>query len=53
METGFQGPFHPENIPAILAARDEAARSPLERAAVLCRKEVEGLLEAEPLRSTA
>ncbi len=34
-ETGFHGPFQPENIPAILAARDEAARSPLGRAAAL------------------
>jgi hypothetical protein len=80
-DTGFHGPFQPENIPAILAARDEAASSPLGRAAALlarldwlssqgkltdaqeqqreelfqalCRKEVEGLLEAEPLRSAA
>jgi hypothetical protein len=80
-DTGFHGPFQPENIPAILAARDEAARSPLGRAAALlarldwlsaqgnltdaqerlreelfqalCRKEVEALLEAEPLRSAA
>ncbi|MBN1209238.1 MAG: hypothetical protein JXB05_30555 [Myxococcaceae bacterium] len=34
-DTGFHGPFQPENIPAILAARDEAARSPLGRAAAL------------------
>jgi hypothetical protein len=34
-ETGFHGPFQPENIPSILAARDEAARSPLGRAAAL------------------
>ncbi len=80
-DTGFHGPFQPENIPAILATRDEAASSPLGRAAALlarldwlssqgkltdaqeqqreelfqalCRKEVEGLLEAEPLRSAA
>jgi hypothetical protein len=80
-DTGFHGPFQPENIPAILAVRDEAARSPLGRAAALlarldwlsaqgnltdaqeqlrqelfqalCRKEVEALLEAEPLRSAA
>jgi hypothetical protein len=80
-DRGFHGPFQPENIPAILTARDEAANSPLGRAAALlarldwlssqgkltdaqeqqreelfqalCRKEVEGLLEAEPLRSAA
>lgn len=34
-ETGYHGPFQPENIPSILAARDEAARSPLGRAAAL------------------
>lgn len=34
-DTGFHGPFQPENIPAILAARDEAARSPLGRAAAM------------------
>ena len=34
-ETGYHGPFQPENIPSILATRDEAARSPLGRAAAL------------------
>lgn len=34
-ETGYHGPFQPENIPSILAARDEAAASPLGRAAAL------------------
>jgi hypothetical protein len=34
-DTGYHGPFQPENIPAILAARDEAAQSPLGRAAAL------------------
>jgi hypothetical protein len=34
-QTGFHGPFQPENISRILAIRDEAARSPLGRAAAL------------------
>ena len=34
-DTGYHGPFQPENISSILAARDEAARSPLGRAAAL------------------
>jgi hypothetical protein len=33
--TGYHGPFQPENISRILAIRDEAARSPLGRAAAL------------------
>jgi hypothetical protein len=33
--TGYHGPFQPENITRILAIRDEAARSPLGRAAAL------------------
>jgi len=34
-ETGYHGPFKPENLPRILALRDEAARDPLGRAAAL------------------
>ena len=34
-QTGYHGPFQPENISRILAIRDEAARSPLGRAAAL------------------
>jgi hypothetical protein len=34
-ETGYHGPFQPENISRILAIRDEAARGPLGRAAAL------------------
>ena len=33
--TGYHGPFQPENITRILAIRDEAAHSPLGRAAAL------------------
>jgi hypothetical protein len=56
-ETGYHGPFQPENIPQILALRDEAARSPMGRAAALLARldwlHSQGRLDAsqEPFRT--
>ena len=56
-ETGYHGPFQPENIPRILALRDEAARSPMGRAAALLARldwlHSQGRLDAsqEPFRT--